>query len=139
MSRLRALRSPAAGLWLLAVLAFLTPHVQADPAQIVRVEMREFAFRPSTIRLGAGRPVRLVFTNRGQIAHQFEAAALRSVPAVVSHGGLRVETTGLDIVRLQPGGTATLDLYIRSRGRFRFACTIEGHAEAGMVGILELR
>lgn len=139
MPRIRSLLPSTARMWLLAVLVSLAPPVWGETPLVVRVEMREFAFRPSTIRLTAGRPVRLILTNRGQIAHQFEAPALRRIPAVVSNGSLRVEAMGLDIVRLQPGGTATVELYLQTRGRFPFACTIEGHTEAGMVGIVEVR
>jgi hypothetical protein len=41
----------------------------AETPAIVRVDMREFTFRPATIHLTAGRPVRLVLVNQGQIAH----------------------------------------------------------------------
>ena len=139
MPRIRSLLPSTIRVWLLVFLASLVPSVRAETPFVVRVEMREFAFRPSTIRMAANQPVRLVLMNRGQIAHQLEAPLLRRIPAVVYDGSLRVETVGLDIVRLQPGGTATIELYPRTRGRFPFACTIEGHKEAGMVGILEVR
>ena len=126
-------------IWLIVVLISLAPMAHAEQRAVIRVEMREFAFRPSTIRIAARRPVRLVLSNRGEIAHQFDAPLLRRLPAVVSDGVVRVETGGLDLVRLQPGGTATIDLYLRTPGRFSFACTIEGHREAGMVGTLDVR
>ena len=139
MSRIRSLLPSTTRTWLLVLLASLVPSVRAETSPVVRVEMREFAFRPSTIRIAANQPVRLVLTNRGQIAHPFEAPLLRRIPAVVYDDSLRVETAGLDIVRLQPGGSATIELYLRTRGRFPFACTIEGHREAGMVGTLDVR
>jgi len=126
-------------IWLLVVLASLAPPVRAELPRVVGVEMREFAFRPSTIRLPANRPVRLVLTNRGELAHQLEAPVLRRVPAVAYDASLHIETGGLDVVRLQPGGTATIEVYLRARGRYPFACTIEGHKEAGMVGVLDIR
>jgi len=104
-----------------------------------RVEMVEFAFRPTVIVLESGRPVRLRFTNRGQIAHQFESAYLKNVPVLIASPSLHVEAPGLDVLRVAPGGEARLEFLPRRRGRFRFACTIEGHQEAGMRGVLEVR
>lgn len=120
------------------LLIFAGTSAPADPREI-QVEMTEFAFRPSVLRLTAGRPVRVVLTNRGKIAHQLEAAYLQWWPATVVGGGLHVEAPGVELVRLQPGATATITFLPGKRGRFPFACTIEGHREAGMVGSLEVR
>lgn len=101
--------------------------------------MREFAFRPSLIRLPVGRTVVIVLVNTGQIAHQFDAPLLRRIPVTVTGDALRVDGPGLEFVRVQPGQTARLSFAPRARGRFPFRCSIEGHAEAGMVGVLEIR
>jgi len=101
--------------------------------------MSEFTFRPATIYLTAGQPVRLVLVNRGQIAHQFETSSLRAVVVRIVGEGISVEAPGLNFLRLNPGETARLDFLPREKGRFRFACTIEGHREAGMQGILDVR
>jgi uncharacterized cupredoxin-like copper-binding protein len=114
-------------------------HVDAGPASVVSVEMIEFAFHPAVIRLSAGRPATLVLENRGQLAHQFETSYLRTVPTVVVTDALRVEASGITVVRLQPGATAKVTFVPTMRGRFSFACTIEGHREAGMAGDLEIR
>jgi len=111
----------------------------AETPAVITIEMREYIFQPATIALPAGRPARLVLVNRGRIAHQFEAAYLRTLPSIVVSGAVRVEAPGLDLVRLDPDGTARLEFFPRVRGRFTFACTIEGHREAGMHGILEVR
>ncbi len=117
----------------------MPPSAGAQAPSVVRVEMHEFAFRPATIRLTAGRPVRLVLVNQGQIAHQFETAYLRAVPVRVVGDTVSMEAAGLDLVRLNPGGSTRLEFVARGKGRFMFACTIEGHKEAGMQGILEVR
>lgn len=110
----------------------------ASPS-VVRVEMREFAFRPSLIRLPVGVPAVIDLVNAGQIAHQFDAPVLRRIPAAAADDVMRVEASGFEFVRVQPGRTARLFIVPRSRGRFKFSCSIEGHAEAGMVGVLEVR
>ncbi len=101
--------------------------------------MREFVFRPATIRLTAGRPVRLILVNRGQIAHQIETAFFRGLDVRIVSNGTYMEAPGLDLIRLDPGGTARLEFLPRKKGRYVFACTIEGHREAGMQGVLEVR
>ncbi len=102
------------------------------------VEMREFTFRPALLRVQAGRPVTLQLVNRGQIAHQFDTKALDGLALTVSDEHIRFEGSGFEILRLQPGASATMSFMPRRKGRFPFACTIEGHREAGMVGVLEV-
>ena len=104
----------------------------------ILVEMVEFAFHPATIRVRVGQSVMLRFVNRGQIAHQFVADFMRTVPVIANDSMMRVEVPGLDSLRLQPGESATLQFVPRRRGRFQFACTIEGHQEAGMRGVLDI-
>jgi len=126
---------------LLALAGILAvPSASAQPVGgPILVEMVEFAFRPAAIRAKAGQSVTLRFVNRGQIAHQFGADYLRIVPVVSSDSRMRVEAPGLEALRLQPSESATIQFVPRRRGRFQFACTIEGHREAGMVGVLEVR
>ena len=124
---------------LTAVALLLPPSAGAQPQSSVQVEMSEFAFQPATIDLSAGRPIRLVLINHGQIAHQFETEYLRALAVRIASGTVYAEAAGLDVIRLDPGGTARLEFVPRRRGRFVFACTIEGHREAGMKGILEVR
>ena len=129
--------------WLVLVAALALAHPTFADAQLsratVEVEMVEFAFRPRIIRLEAGQPARIVLRNRGQIAHQFVTDYLRAVAVRLSSHTLDVEAPGLDLVRVDPGGSARLEFLPRRKGRFTVACTIEGHREAGMHGILEVR
>lgn len=101
--------------------------------------MTEFAFHPATISLTAGQSIRLVFANRGQLAHQFETDYLHTLPVRITDESTLVEAPGLTVVRVEPAAAASLEFYPRRRGRFTFACTIEGHKEAGMRGILEVK
>ncbi|GEM_PF-827749 len=142
---LRGTRRPPRRAWttravcVLLLLALPAVRTAAEGPRSVRVEMSEFAFRPAVVRLRAGDGVRLVFVNRGQLAHQFETGYLRRVPVTVVGAGLHIDAPGLDVVRLDPGATAAVAFVPRVRGRFPFACTIEGHREAGMQGTIEVR
>ncbi len=124
---------------LVILLAAMPTWTAGQTQDTMRVVMTEFTFHPSIVRLASGRPVRLQFLNRGLIAHQFDAEYLRGVPVRIVDPTLHVESPGLEFLRLDPGGAATLDFLPRRKGRFAFACTIEGHREAGMNGILEVR
>jgi uncharacterized cupredoxin-like copper-binding protein len=84
-------------------------------------------------------PVRFVFANRGQLAHQFQTEYLRAVPVRVWNDSTLVESPGFTLIRVEPGETASMEFYPQRRGRFTFACTIEGHAEAGMRGTLDVQ
>lgn len=126
-----------------AILAALLPRLSGSEGSAatlaLRVTMTEFVFRPSVIRLPAGRLVTIELVNQGQLAHQFDAPGLRGVPITVRADDLYLEAPGIEVVRLQPGHRARLAFVPRTRGRFRFACSIEGHAEAGMTGVLDVR
>jgi uncharacterized cupredoxin-like copper-binding protein len=124
---------------LLAVAMSQLATAAAQAPQAVQIDMAEFVFRPALVRLTAGRPVRLTLVNRGQIAHQFATDYLHDTPARVWAPPLTVEARGVDAVLVAPGGTAALEFLPVRRGRFTFACTIEGHREAGMRGVLEVR
>lgn len=126
-------------LMVLALMHPLAGHTNPETTAVLRMEMTEFVFRPAVVRLAAGRPVRLVLINTGQIAHQFETAFLKKAPARIVGGPLYAEVVGLDVLGVQPGASASLTFVPTRRGRFQFACTIEGHAEAGMRGVLEVR
>ncbi len=125
---------------LVCVLLVVLPVSAAPGAPaVIRVEMQEFTFHPSAILLTARRPVSVILMNHGQIAHQFDTGYLRQVPVRVADGTLTAEVSGLEVLRVQPGAAATVEFVPRQRGRFIFACTIEGHREAGMHGLLEVR
>src|SRR3972149_713302 len=125
---------------LLLVLLLLVPvQVNAGSPLVARIEMSEFTFRPTVVRLPAHPPGEAGPRKPGPDRPQFETVYLYKTLAVVVHTALRVEANGGEFVRLQPGATATLTFLPRVRGRFPFACTIEGHREAGMVGLLEVR
>jgi uncharacterized cupredoxin-like copper-binding protein len=119
--------------------ALLTPGVlAASLSDALKVEMREFAFRPTVLRVRAGHPITLRLVNRGQIAHQFETEALKGLALTVSDEQVRLEGLSFEILRLQPGASAAVSFTPHQKGHFPFACTIEGHREAGMVGVLEI-
>jgi len=69
---------------------------QAGPAQVVRVDLTEWALTPSRVAVAAGRPVRFVATNGGAIPHALvvEGAGVHAeTPAIGSAGSARLDVT----------------------------------------------
>lgn len=101
--------------------------------------MKEFVFTPSVVRVQKNRPVRILLVNQGQIAHQIETEYLRHEVIRLTGETLHLDVNGLNVLRLQPSSWSRVQFTPRRSGRFMFACTIEGHQEAGMKGTLVVR
>jgi uncharacterized cupredoxin-like copper-binding protein len=103
---------------LLAAVGIALPITTAGGAASVRVTGTEYRFTlsPRTVAHGT---VTFRFTNRGRLRHDFKIAGKKT----------RV---------IARGKRATLKVRLR-RGTYRYICTVEGHAEAGMKGRLRVR
>jgi Cu+-exporting ATPase len=85
----------------------------------LRVVARDVAYTPPDLRIPAGRTIVLEFANEDQMFHDWEVVG----PANVDAGA-------------RPGQTRKLRFIIDEPGTYPIMCTVEGHAEAGMVGTL---
>ena len=83
------------------------------------VTARSVAFTPADVRVRAGETIVLEFTNDDPVFHDWEVAGLANVDA-----GAR------------PGQTQRIRFAIDEPGTYLVECTVEGHADAGMVGTL---
>ncbi len=79
----------------------------------------EFSFSPSTFTVKKGRPVNIVFRNDGKYPHN------------LTIGSLNVATKTID-----PGSRDTVTFTPQNSGQFQFSCTVPGHADRGMVGMM---
>ena len=84
------------------------------------ITLSEFTIKPKGVTLKAGQPATLTLVNSGKIDHN-----LKLDPAV--------SDTPLPEV-LKPGERATVNFTPKTTGTFQYACTIPGHAPAGMTG-----
>jgi uncharacterized cupredoxin-like copper-binding protein len=88
----------------------------------------EFAFAPREITVTARQPVQLTLVNRGAVEHDLVIDALRlSVPPKGRDPATHV---------LAPGKSVTVTFTPARAGRFEFWCTVPGHKEVGMKGVL---
>ena len=89
-------------------------------ATTVQVKGGEFFFRLSTRSIAKPGRVTFVFKNVGHVAHDFK---------------INGKVTPL----LQPGKTAKLVVTFKKKAKYRYLCTVPGHAAAGMKGIVTVR
>ncbi|MEF9475848.1 MAG: cupredoxin domain-containing protein [Candidatus Mariimomonas ferrooxydans] len=79
----------------------------------------EFEYRPSSIDIEEGDLARIIFINAGNTGHNF----------VIDE--LNIETN-----ILQSGQSEIVEFLASETGVFSFYCSVEGHREAGMEGVL---
>lgn len=123
ISKLLALAAVSALLFGAADAAAATPADRSNSTSYaamtsIRVVAVEFRFRLSKKSVHRGTVVfRLV--NHGKLAHDFKIAG-RKTPVI------------------KPGKSAVLRVVFRKAGRYRYVCTVPGHAAAGMKGVLRV-
>lgn len=78
----------------------------------------DFAFAPREVRFQADTTYNLVLDNRGALVHD-----------------LTIEGIGFQLVA-DPGAAEAGSLGDVEPGQYEFRCSIPGHAEAGMTGVL---
>jgi uncharacterized cupredoxin-like copper-binding protein len=97
-------------------------HQAPSGGKTVTVEMKEFRFIPSRIKVDRGR-VTFEVQNRGEIPHVFQ-----------------ITGAGIDThIALLPGGATTLDVTLKTPGEYTLTCPMPMHLEEGMHGSLVVR
>ena len=107
------------------------------------IEGLSWGFEPSIVEVPVGHRVKLTLVNDGMVEHDVEILGIAAdefdiVDGVGDHprlGGGHHEG-GVVAAHAAPGTTATVFFNATETGIFKFACTIPGHEEAGMVGRL---
>lgn len=96
------------------------PAVDGPTAPKLELGATEMRYSPSRIAVAAGQ-VPVVLRNEGLVVHD-----------------LRIEDEPSLLVEAAPGKTATATWEL-SKGRYEIYCSLPGHREAGMEGVLEVR
>jgi plastocyanin len=91
------------------------------PAVIEQISITgsDFAFKPSQITIKKGQPVAINFVNAGAYPHNLTIS------------GLNIKTK-----TIQSGEQDTIQFTPNKTGPFTFICTVPGHADKGMKGVL---
>ena len=93
----------------------------SEAAKSYDVSLTEFAIVPGEIDVPPGEPLTFVVSNDGTAPHTF----------AVETGSDTVETP-----QMQPGESATLEVPPLDTGHYKTLCTVPGHADAGMIGMV---
>ncbi len=119
--------------------AALSPAAPASgaAAPVVEVRMGEMWFRPATVQVPAGRPVRLAFHDVGRVAHQALVGSQAEQDAAEARGGAGGPPGRT--VTVDPGGTGTLVVTVPRGTRLVLGCHLPGHWAAGMRGTVVAR
>lgn len=91
----------------------------------ITVKTSEWKFEPSSIRVEAGKPIKLVLKNEGKIEHNVAV--------------LGIMASGKELqLAAKAGESTTIEFTPDKAGVFELVCTLPGHKDAGMVGKLEI-
>ncbi len=113
----------------------LTPIAPVDGVLTVRVF--EWGFEPGAIALRQGEEVRIVLVNDGKIPHNLKVDDLAAdVTEATSSGPDSGDEGELFVEAAKEGEEGTLVFVPQASGSFTFYCTISGHRQLGMEGIL---
>lgn len=93
-----------------------------DSSGSAAIVLEDFRFTPNRIDAKVGVPLTVTLTNRGTERHDLNFASLH-MPGL----------SGVESI-LEPGETRTITLTFDEVGTHTFACTLAGHAAAGMTG-----
>lgn len=114
------------------------------PAVELAVVAREYEFDPSAIEAPAGSAVILTLQNLGQLEHDITiqeipmvTISVASTPMAGHEMGGAEEAPQLHVAAMM-GQTAAITFTPTKPGAYAFACSVPGHKEAGMAGILTI-
>ena len=114
----------------------------AEPATELTVEMKDFAYDPSSLTISAGQPVTLTLKNTGNIEHDFVIEEIDVTTKVIQDSGSDAhhahgEEKNYDLhASAGVGDTTVLEFTALQPGTYKVFCSVEGHEAAGMVGEL---
>ena len=96
----------------------------------------QMRFTPSSIEVKQGQTVRFVVTNKGKLLHEMVIGDKKTLE---EHAALMVKFPNMEhdepyMAHVPSGKKETLVWTFNRTGEFDFACLVNGHYQAGMVG-----
>jgi uncharacterized cupredoxin-like copper-binding protein len=137
---------------ILAVVVLAACTAPAAPAVLEPIDLvltaTDFAYDTDRVEVMAGQPVRLTLRNDGVLEHDFSIMTMPYTGEVMvsemaeemeGHDmGNMVEEPEIHVVA-PVGGRNTVEFTPSAPGEYEYYCTVPGHKEAGMVGILTVK
>ena len=117
----------------------------SPPDTSLEVAMTDLAFSAPEITARAGERLRITFRNDGAVVHDFTIQEMPHVQ-MSTMGGTTAGEHGDHMndgravhLAVDPRAEAVLDLRAEDAGTYEFFCSVPGHREAGMAGILRIQ
>ena len=153
MKRITLLFILLTGLPILAACSAGGATGNAPPPQAITLVATDIAYDAERIEVGAGQTIRLTLDNQGVLEHDFniieiplsgEATVTEAAGEMAGHDmghddmGHAVDEPAVHVAA--PGGDeAGVEFTPTAPGEYEFYCTVSGHREAGMHGILVVK
>ena len=102
------------------------------PVATLKLDMRDIAYSAEELRAPAGAVFAIEFRNRGVIEHDFTVEEFPGDASDIALGDERYDV----YVLLKRGESETLLLRVPESGTIAFWCSVAGHREVGMEGVL---
>lgn len=115
-----------------------------DPRRVQRtvtIRMDDaMRFAPSRLHVKLGQTVRLVIRNDGRLMHELVLGSRASIAAHAEQMARQPDMPhgGADMAHVPPGKSAEIVWTFNRAGTVHFACLVDGHHLAGMVGTIEV-
>ncbi len=108
----------------------------APGPQVLEITLTELQFTPATIKVKKNTPVELRLKSAGTAEHDFvlqgmPAKDIENATAGHNHGG-----PGTIAGHVYPGQSVTVKFTPTQAGEWRFFCSVTGHRQAGMQGLI---
>lgn len=130
----------AMALTMLGLAAGCSGSGASKDVKTIEITAEGMTYAPKEITLQKGQPVKLVFTNKDSVLHDF---SVDSIAAKVTASHMDMHDMGgkdPDLhVSVDAGKTGELEFTPNQTGKFTFYCTVVGHKEAGMAGTLTVQ
>ena len=110
-----------------------TETLGGEPSVVtLKLDMRDIAYGAEELRAPAGSVFAIEFRNRGVIEHDFTIEEFAGDASAIALGDERFDVH----VLLKRGEEETLLLRVPESGTIAFFCSVAGHREVGMEGVL---
>ncbi len=105
----------------------------------------EFAYAPTTLEVTSGQPVEITLKNTGTVEHDFSTSEIELSGSPTSTGEMQSghmmggmgDQPKLHVAAAA-GGQGTLSFTPTRPGQYQFYCTVAGHKDTGMTGMLSV-